>query len=240
MRSSQSKDAAALNQLHFAAMKALVVIADPALQRKIEDFFKKRQHPIQICASSADGLALLDQRAFQFLIVDLTTDGEALTLCKQARERCGDQIFILVLPKSETPADLRAALEAGADDYITPPLNLTSLQLRLALAERGHAARVHRGTQQSMIELHERRYRSLIETMHEGFFQVDSRGTVEFANSRLSEITGYSISEIVGQIADDLLVEETIRDERCSVPASAPRNIRSRCATNTGNRPGSS
>jgi diguanylate cyclase (GGDEF)-like protein/PAS domain S-box-containing protein len=213
MRSTRDPEDAALpNRLHFAAMKALVVIADPALQRKIEEFFKKRQHPIQICTSSAEGLAALDQRAFQFLIVDLTTDAEALTLCKRGRERCGDQIFILVIPKSETPTDLRAALEAGADDYLTPPLNLTSLQLRLVLAERGLAARVLRSTQQSMIELHERRYRSLIETMHEGFFQVDSLGTVEFANSRLSEITGYSISEIVGQVADNLLVEETIRD----------------------------
>ena len=42
-------------------------------------------------------------------------------------------------------AHVRAAMDAGADDFLTKPLDRNQLQMRLAVAERLHAlrARVH-------------------------------------------------------------------------------------------------
>lgn len=193
-------------------MKALVVIADPAKQRPIEDLFKKRAHAIFVCSQSEPALTAIAIHLFQFAIIDLETDAGTVALIRSIREVSRDQTYIIALPRTETPTDLRAALEAGADDYIGPPTSVTALQLRLAIGERVLAGRLQRTSLNSVVENSERRYRTLIETMHEGLFQIDEHGVIEFANSRLAAITGFTLDEIKGKVADELLVTPEIRD----------------------------
>jgi diguanylate cyclase (GGDEF)-like protein/PAS domain S-box-containing protein len=193
-------------------MKALVVVADPATKRKIEDFFKRRLHAIFVCSQSEAARTAIAIHLFQFAIVDLEADPQAVPLIRSIREVSRDQTYIIALPRTETPTDLRAALEAGADDYIAPPMSVTALQLRLAIGERVLAGRVHRTSLSSVVDNSERRYRTLIETMHEGLFQIDENGVIEFANSRLSEITGFTLDELKGKVADEVLVSAEIRD----------------------------
>lgn len=193
-------------------MKALVVVADPATQRRIEDFFKQRLHAIFVCSQSEPALTAIAIHLFQFAIIDLETDPGTVALIRSIRDVARDQTYIISLPRTETPTDLRAALEAGADDYIAPPMSVTALQLRLAIGERVLASRVHKSSLAAVVENSERRYRTLIETMHEGLFQIDDNGVIEFANSRLAAITGFTLDEIKGQVADELLVTPEIRD----------------------------
>lgn len=193
-------------------MKALVVVADPPTQRRIEDFFKRRLHAIFVCSQSELARTAIAIHLFQFAIIDLETDAETIGLIRAIREASRDQTYVIALPRTETPTDLRAALEAGADDYIAPPMSVTALQLRLAIGERVLAGRLHRSSLASVIDNGERRYRTLIETMHEGLFQIDENGVIEFANSRLAEITGFTLDEIKGKVADELLVTPEIRD----------------------------
>ncbi len=193
-------------------MKALVVVADPATQRRIEDFFKRRLHAIFVCSQSEPARTAIAIHLFQFAIIDLETDPDTVALIRAIRETSRDQTYVIALPRTETPTDLRAALEAGADDYIAPPMSVTALQLRLAIGERVLASRLHRSSLSSVVDNSERRYRTLIETMHEGLFQIDENGVIEFANSRLAAITGFTLDEIKGKVADELLVTPEIRD----------------------------
>jgi diguanylate cyclase (GGDEF)-like protein/PAS domain S-box-containing protein len=195
-------------------MKALVVVADTATQRRIEDFFKRRKHDIFVCATSASARTALESHSFPFVLLDLTVDDEAIALCRTIREQ-RETTHLLVIPRSETPADLRAALEAGADDYIPPPVSVATLQLRLAIGERMLAGRLQRARVpegRTGVDNSERRYRTLVENMHEGLFEIDDAGVIEFANSRLAEITGHALTEIIGQVADELLIASEIRD----------------------------
>ena len=50
-------------------------------------------------------------------------------------------------------------------------------------------------------------YRSLIETMNDGFWVLDAQGRVLFANEKLAQLLGYSVSDIVGTSAFDLFDE---------------------------------
>ncbi len=190
-------------------MQALVV-ADRATQKQLQDFFLRREHGVELCATAAAARAAIGRRSYPFVLLDLAGDqAETLELCREIRARPdGDATYVLVLPAAESPGAMRAALKAGADDYLLKPIREAALKLRLAIGQRVLAARTAAG---GRLERSERRYRTLIETMNEGLFQVDERGTIEFANSRLSEITGYTQAELVGARADELLVEETVR-----------------------------
>ena len=54
----------------------------------------------------------------------------------------------------------------------------------------------------------ENRYRSIIENIDEGYFEVDPYGTITFFNSRLCEMAGYSREELVGMNSKELLSEK--------------------------------
>ncbi len=194
-------------------MQVLVVAVDRATEKKLEGFFSARQLKVCCCSSAREALEKAGEDFYPFVLLDLRTEAEAgLELCRRIRQEHGAQSYILVLPESETPEAMRPALEAGADDYLSRPLDLSALRLRLAIGQRHLTSRRHTDTAQHRCAQSERRYRTLVETMNEGLFQVNEQGVIEFANSRLSELTGFSLDELIGQGADELLVDPEVRD----------------------------
>ncbi len=191
-------------------MVQVLILADRATQQQLEEFFLRREYGVELCDSAAAARAAVDSRSYPFVVLDLAGDPEAaLEICRRIRARPDSRAtYILTLPAEETPRAMRAALAAGADDYLLKPIREAALQLRLAIGQRRLASRTGAGER---LERSERRYRTLAATMNEGFFQVDERGIIEFANSRLSEITGYTQDELVGERADDLLVADAVR-----------------------------
>ncbi len=192
-------------------MQVLIVVAEPIAQQALEKLFVGRQLPTKVVNGPAEARVHVEREVFHFAVIDLAGDPEeALELCRQIRRQPhGAETYILVLPVAETQEALRGALEAGADDYLVKPIEPALLPLRLAI---GHRHRTTRLKTLKQIEASEKRYRTLVETMHEGLFQIDESGIIRFANSRMSKITGYANDEIVGQSADRLLIAPEVRE----------------------------
>jgi two-component system, cell cycle sensor histidine kinase and response regulator CckA len=61
------------------------------------------------------------------------------------------------------------------------------------------------------LERSERRHRALLESLHDGVWQVDATGCTIFVNPRMAEILGYSVDEMVGRqlfsFCDDAWIE---------------------------------
>ncbi|MEO1084997.1 MAG: PAS domain S-box protein, partial [Acidobacteriota bacterium] len=193
-------------------MKALVVLADRSQQREIADFFGRRLQA-DLCESRAQALEAVARTHFPYIVLDASVEG-ALDVCAAVRQRRdGRESFIIAVLSGPTTAALREAMEAGVDDFVAPPLNISSLQMRMAIAERNLARRLRRTQQATAGDgLVDKRYRTLVQSMHEGVFLVDARGRIEFANTRMSSLSGYTIDELVGQSADELLVDDDFRD----------------------------
>ena len=51
----------------------------------------------------------------------------------------------------------------------------------------------------------EERYRRIVETALEAIYQIDAAGRIVFANQRSAELTGYTLDELAGKPADDLV-----------------------------------
>ncbi|MEM6793168.1 MAG: EAL domain-containing protein [Acidobacteriota bacterium] len=192
-------------------MKALVVVEDDALLKEIADFFGRRQLGVSTFREGAEAARAVERQHFRFVIVDLSVLGSQ-DVCRSVRWRSdGEHSYVLaVLPEASTRA-LREALEIGADDYLTPPLTLSALQLRMAIAERSLARRLRLEKGGRGQGTGERRYRTLVQTMSEGVFEVDAAGRIESANAQMSSFTGYTVDELVGESADELLVADEFR-----------------------------
>ncbi len=193
------------------AMQVLIVSADPATRQQLELFFRRRQHVLTVCRSVGEGRTAMAAGSFSIVLVDLEPDHEgALSVFREIRQRRHlQQAFVLAVSTVLSAEAMRATLEAGADDFLPKPVSRTALQLRLAIGQRGVAAR-RRSARKA--EGGEQRFRTLLETMREGVFQVDDRGIIELANSRLSRITGFTTDELLGQRADDILVAPSVRE----------------------------
>ncbi len=197
-------------------MRVLIVVADPATRQLLEDFFLRRQHQITPCGSPSGARVALANHQFAIAVIGLESNiDSALALIRDLRAQADDKLpstgrpLVLAWPNTESPELIRDTLAAGADDILLSPLTPARLSLRLAIGQRNQAK--HRQNA-SAVDANRRRFRTLLETMREGVFQVDPDGRIELANSRMSRITGFTSDELIGREADDILVSPAVRD----------------------------
>ncbi|MBA2769920.1 MAG: diguanylate cyclase [Sporichthyaceae bacterium] len=93
------------------------------------------------CVSAADGTeawSMFHELRPDVLITDREMPGlDGVSLCRQIRERQQDQYTYVVLLTSHGDAqDVLSGMRAGADDYVTKPLNPLDLEARLLAAQR--------------------------------------------------------------------------------------------------------
>lgn len=119
-------------------MRVVLADDDPVMQRLLRGALERRGHDVVVTsdgeaawtaiATDPPPLAMLD---WNMPVVD------GLEVCRRARaSQATRDTFLLVVTGRDTPEDLQAALEAGADDYMMKPLDPAQLMARLAIAER--------------------------------------------------------------------------------------------------------
>lgn len=182
-------------------MSVLLVLTDDALERQLKDFFTRRGHGVATCASPDSAREALAREAYSYVLIDLEVDGEAADLCRVIRELPhGDGVYSLVLPAAESVEAMRAALAAGADDYLPKPVDQAALQLRLALGERRLAARQQQRKQQAeeSLRYRERYFRSLLENSSDLITIVDAEGHILYQTPSSEHLLGWNADEMMG------------------------------------------
>ena len=86
-------------------------------------------------AGAVAALALPDAPAFAILDW-MMPDIDGLTVCRTVRQSPGRYVYVILLTGRDAPADMIAALDAGADDFLTKPFNIGELRGRLKAGER--------------------------------------------------------------------------------------------------------
>ena len=106
-------------------MKALIIEDDPDTRKLLGAFVRERRHDAVLASSAEEALERCTREAFSLILLDLGLPGmDGLTFCSLLRAQPGgDRVFIMVVTARDTPADALAALEAGADDYVSKPID---------------------------------------------------------------------------------------------------------------------
>ncbi|HKE48786.1 MAG TPA: response regulator [Rhodanobacteraceae bacterium] len=118
----------------------LLIEDDPQIQRFLSTALDAHGYTLAVAGTGEEGLKAAATRQPDILIVDLgLPDISGLDVIRRAREWYARPILVLSARDKET--DKVAALDLGADDYLTKPFGIGELLARLRVAERHLAAR---------------------------------------------------------------------------------------------------
>ena len=120
-------------------MRILIVDDESQITRVLRTSLQSNGHEVSVAANGLDALEMFLKAAPDLVITDLSMplmDGIALT--REIRER--SQVPIIVLSVRSQDAAKVAALDQGADDYITKPFSIQELMARVRVQSRRVAA----------------------------------------------------------------------------------------------------
>lgn len=114
---------------------ALVIDDEPQIRRLLTISLEAAGYRVTTANSGQEGLILAAQHRPEVILLDLgLPDLSGLEVLKRLRE--WTQTPVLILTVQDAEADKIAALDAGADDYVTKPFNTGELLARLRAARR--------------------------------------------------------------------------------------------------------
>lgn len=121
--------------MNMEALKIVVIDDERPIRRFLQTALAAHQHIIYEAASGAEGVAAVIQQRPDVVILDLgLPDMEGFEVTRRLRE--WTEIPIIILSVREREADKIAALDAGADDYLTKPFGVGELLARIRAAMR--------------------------------------------------------------------------------------------------------
>jgi signal transduction histidine kinase len=120
-------------------MKVLLVEDDPLSFMLLEEQIRLYGgYDVTACDNPAKALAAYQHIFSPLIVTDLNLPGmDGLDFCRYIRALPqGGQSMILVVTARDTPEDLQAVLDAGADDYLVKPVSQEMLNIWLTIIER--------------------------------------------------------------------------------------------------------
>lgn len=152
--------------------RVLVVDDDDALLRALRISLSARGYRVEIARSGAEGMQRAAAAPPEVVVLDLgLPDLDGLEVCR--RIRAWSDVPIIVLSAAGAEARKVAALDGGADDYVTKPFGLAELDARLRVAIR-HRSREGEGVQA---------------VVRSGALEVDLPGRVARVHGRQLDLT---------------------------------------------------
>jgi two-component system, cell cycle sensor histidine kinase and response regulator CckA len=182
-------------------MKILLVEDHSGSRRNLRRLIEQRGHEVVDVASAEEAESALAAQTFPFLILDWMLPGKSgIDLCRQLRAQPnGDEMFILLVTARADTADLNHALEAGANDYVTKPLDLAVLNVRLSVAERQIRELGERNQSRAALLESARTMKNILENTTDGFFAVDYEWKFTYLNPEAEMLLGRTRDDLLGE-----------------------------------------
>jgi two-component system KDP operon response regulator KdpE len=114
----------------MSAGRILVVDDDPQIRRVMRVTLTGQGYEVDDAKSGDAALEKVREERFDLLLLDMNMPGmDGLETCRAIRRQ--SEIAIIMLTVRDSERDTVAALDAGADDYVTKPYNATELLARI-------------------------------------------------------------------------------------------------------------
>lgn len=122
-------------------MRILIIEDDNLLGEGIKQALIQEGHTVDWMKDGVTGEQALSIEQFDICILDLGLPRKkGLDVLKSIRRKAYDT-KVIILTAMDTPEDKVAGLDAGADDYLTKPFNLSELTARLRALQRRSTGR---------------------------------------------------------------------------------------------------
>jgi two-component system KDP operon response regulator KdpE len=113
----------------------LLIDDEPQILRALKTILIANHFQVAAASTGEQGMALAVAQPPDMIILDLTLpDMDGIQVCEQIRE--WSRVPIIVLSVRDNEKDKVAALDKGADDYLTKPFGIEELLARIRVALR--------------------------------------------------------------------------------------------------------
>ncbi len=200
--------------------RVLVVDDDDEMRTLIEMVLRVSGYVVEGCPWPEDAIVAAQANPPDIVITDLNMpgmDGVALLVKLRGRE---PELPVIVVTASGELSSAVAAMRAGAEDYLTKPIDLEALRFsveraierRRARAETDILRRTLEELRAAHVALQEERdfVDAVLDTIGALVLVLDLEGTIMRFNCACEETTGFSASEIVGQPVFKLICPEEL------------------------------
>jgi two-component system response regulator MprA len=110
----------------------LVVDNDERVAVILRTYLEPRGYQVEVCSDSSDVPGRISATAAQLVLLDVLMPGTGgLEACRRIRAG-GLRLPVVMLSSQGTPKDVERARAAGADDYVTKPVDLKILEASLS------------------------------------------------------------------------------------------------------------
>ncbi|HXG24236.1 MAG TPA: diguanylate cyclase [Chthonomonadales bacterium] len=119
-------------------MRILVAEDDPVSALVLRKTLEKRGYCVMVVSNGAEAMKLLEAEDFRLLILDWMMPAiDGLEVCRRLRAKKEEAYrYVIFLTAKQTREDRLEALEGGADDFLSKPLDPVELMARIRVAER--------------------------------------------------------------------------------------------------------
>ena len=119
-------------------MKILAVEDDPSAAMVIESVLRYLGHEVILATTADEAFARVKAEPIRIVVSDwLLGRADGLDLCRRIRQTSLDYVYFILLTQREaSDENEQLAMVAGVDDFLTKPLDLLELRMRLRVAER--------------------------------------------------------------------------------------------------------
>ena len=182
-------------------MKILLIEDHPESRRNLCRLIERRGHEVVACATAEEAEAEIEREIFPFFILDWMLPGKSgVEFCRDLRARPnGDETFILLVTARTDAEDLEQALEAGANDYLTKPLDARRLNVRLSVAEQHIRQLQERNQARVALQESAERMGDILEKTSDGFFALDTNWNFTYLNAEAEAMLGLAREQLFGQ-----------------------------------------
>jgi two-component system KDP operon response regulator KdpE len=119
----------------MSAGRILVVDDEPQIRRVLRSTLTSRGYEVHDARTGEDALESIRESRFDLILLDVNMPGmSGLAACREIR--ASSEVAIIMLTVSDSEGDKVAALDAGADDYVTKPFGTPELLARIRAALR--------------------------------------------------------------------------------------------------------
>ena len=117
-------------------LRILVVDDEPAILRFLYASLESQGYIVSTAVNARTALDMVRKKAADLVVLDLgLPDMDGLDVVRQIRDG-GETVPIIILSSRDNESAKVAALDLGADDYVTKPFGIDELLARIRMAER--------------------------------------------------------------------------------------------------------
>jgi DNA-binding response OmpR family regulator len=119
-------------------MKILLADDDAIALAMVKKVLAKENHEVLLCEDGEAALALIRHGGIRLVISDWNMPKmDGIDLCQQLRKTDGlAYVYLIMMTSRDTKDEMMVGLWAGADDFITKPIDPKELLLRVRKGER--------------------------------------------------------------------------------------------------------